>query len=268
MKKSIITTVVLSALISLLSACASTPVTSFSGDPRDAKDIASLTFDQGAFLKLGLFKVDGKVSDSSNLLYNSGRSLDIDLQLLPGKHELEICLGRIHEVKILTYDFKAGSRYELLFDDKQLSLVENINGKQVPVVFQLRDLPEYKEPGEKEPHAIILEEGITNAFGAMFPGLADAAKGGIAVLYRIDGVRGNKWDFLNVKFGESGLSETFSVRLKPGIHTLELYFHIGNKYTKVQSVQFNFEAGKKYTPYLEELKNMKDLGLCKIVEVK
>lgn len=263
MKKSILTALVLSALVSIYSGCSTVPKTTFDGNPRDNKEVATLKYNQGiVWYTYDLFvkKVNGKWGQSGWGYHSKTLlGLNLNLQLTPGKHDLEIVLGKEKRLIILTYDFKAGSSYEFLYD-KNLTLIEHIDGKKVPVDFQQRDIPAYKEPAETEPHALFIirdKEYIkTN----------NAGKG---YLHRIDGFPGNEWSEGFVSFDYES-----KIRLKPGIHTLEYSFSIGSNYsTTVNTIQFNFEAGKKYTFHFEEVeKSKKDkligLAVIRIVELK
>ena len=291
MKNRFIITAAMPFLIFLLTGCISAPIaTSFSGNARDAKDVASLVFDGNKMrATLSVYKVDGKTSTdpntgSSYLLTTAKRTLN--LQLLPGKHELEVALPRTKEVKLISADFKAGSSYEFIYEDERLSMVENIDGKQVPVNFQSRNISEYKEPGENEPHATLLEEGLdAKGMAGAFFGRGATTDGGIATYYRIDGLHGNHWWNVFVFFGDNEkITDKINIRVKPGIHTIEFTGSLGNYYTPhIISMKGNFEAGKKYTVYFDddikkektsEMKSLSELtasdGLVviRLVEVK
>ncbi len=271
MKKSFIIISVMSVLIYLLTGCISAPVaTSFSGNARESKEIASLVFDGNKMrATLSVYKVDGKTSTDPNTgpsyLLNRGKR-DLNLQLLPGKHEIEVVLPRTKEVKLISYDFRAGGSYEFVYDDEKLSLVENIDGKEVPVNFQARNIPEYKEPGENEPHAILLEEGLgAKGMAGAFFGRGATTDGGIATYYRIDGLHGNHWWNVFVYFKDNEkLTDKINIRMKPGIHKIEFTGHIGNYYSPhIISMTANFEAGKKYTVYFDDDIKKKDISEMK-----
>ncbi len=267
MNENFVKTIIMLAFISIFSGCASTPVTTFNGNPRDSKDVATLTYwgTMGA-PKLTVYKVDGKTSDkygtrarsytTMRVRWYGGINYGVNLQLLPGKHELELCFGETEEVKIISYNFKSGSNYKFIFEDKKFSLVEEIDGNQVPVNFQLRDAPVYKEPGEKEPHSILLwEKGIT--------------------FYRIDGFHGNSWEEM---WNDNFFPEK-EIFLKPGLHTIEYCGRTGTKsMIHIGSLKYSFNAGKKYkinildiTDEVKELEDNKDsVGMMRaeVVEVE
>ncbi len=275
MKKNFVKTIIMLAFIYIFSGCASTPTTTFNGNPRDAKDVATLTYSNGMLRpNLSVYKIDGKTPLVGFSYLSYVGNIKLNLQLLPGKHELEVCLLKTCEVKLLSYNFKAGSSYEFIYEDKQFTMVENVGDKQVPVDFQIRDIPEYKEPDLNEPYAVILEEG-ESAKEMFFGRWGATTEGGMIIFFRVDGLYEKYRSFEDIFFKyEAGYKR--SIRLKPGIHEVEYYGMLGKKNTfNINSIRYNFESGKKYTIYLDEIKEIKDktdkelnLAIVRVVEVK
>ncbi len=277
MKKSIITGVVLSVLVFVFIGCSTVPVTTFNGEPRDPKDVATLTYTPKWGIDLTVYKVDGKLSrnyKTTGLNYSyhptaSGNPLNpskgkINLQLLPGKHELEVILYEPEKIKMVTYDFKAGGSYEFLYEDDKLVLMENIGDKKVAANFEINDVSAYKGPGENEPHAILIKNWGNNS-------------NVYVKIYGIDGLAGEHYS--GRFFNESVYFVNYPIRIKPGMHTIDYKGSVGNKnMLYISSKKFNFEAGKKYKiNFLDITKKVKeleeydgDLGMAhtELVEVK
>ncbi len=282
MKKSIITGVVLSGLVFVLIGCTTVPVTTFNGNPRDSKDVATLTYNMPTFnfaLPLSIYKVDGNTTTNDQTngaiytyvrtrgnIFNIYDNGNMNLQLLPGKHDLEVILYEPEKIKKVTYDFKAGGSYEFLLDDGKLVLMENIGDKEAAVNCEITDIPAYKEPGENEPHAILIQHKIQSG-----------NKSKVYVkIYRIDGLAGDYYSGYTLN---PGCFRNDMIRIKPGMHTVEYRGSVGNKHMLyINSQIFNFVAGKKYylniidiTDKVKELEDYKDsVGIMRaeVVEVK
>ena len=268
MKNRIIFSIVLTAFISFITGCATVPVTSFPGEPKDPKDIAALVFNDNMWPTLSVYKVDGKTSTALNTTHSyllAGKMQEpvLNLQLLPGKHDLEVCLPKTKEVKLVSYDFKAGGNYQFIVDEKSFSMVQIIDGKQVPVNFQVKDIPEYKEPGEKEPHALLFDQSISKKEGDTLFSIPD---GGYVNYHRIDGLHGNSWWQFSVTMN---LSDKGSIRVKPGVHTIEYSGAFGKErfMHHIGTITHNFEAGKKYRIYLDDI-DSNGQAAARVIEVK
>ncbi len=272
MKKNLFIIIILSVFISFLAGCVTVPVTTFTGEPRDPKDVATLTFNENMRPTLSVYKVDGKTSTAPNtrhsyLLFGRMQEPVLNLQLLPGKHDLEVLLPQTKEVKLVSYDFRSGGSYEFIVDDGKLSMAEIVNGKQVPVNFQVKDILEYKEPGEKEPHAILFDHKISKKETDT---LFTTPDGGFITYWRIDGLHGNDWWQFNLTMD---LNDRGGIRVKPGIHVIEYSGAFGSEkfMPHVESLKCNFEAGKKYRFYLDEIEQ-KDKNIARavvrVIEVK
>jgi hypothetical protein len=191
----------------------------YEGNSKPANEVITIRYDgNNIAIKFWIFKVDGKVtSDFNSLLftYNSPPKGTINLQLLPGNHELEIQRSVSDKLQVLTFTGEAGKEYLLLSEKELLKIVEKTGDKINGVDFTIRDIPFYSEVPESEPHALLIEDGKAKGNNS----------NGVTALLRIDGLPGS-----NLMTGwvahymfNNRFKFDFSVRLTPGEHTFDFY---------------------------------------------
>ncbi len=217
------------------------PVHAYDGNQKPENELVALRFKGNKMaVKLWVFKVDGKLAPSDGFYstFNSTPTGNINLMLLPGKHELEIQL-MTNNPQVISFTGEAGKEYNFEINKDQVVITEN--DKACP--SENREMPLYKEVAESEPHAVLIEE----------------KDNGTTMLYRIDGMAGSVvargW-VAHHQFN-SFMKGDYKILLTPGSHTLDYYGSFeGN--TELVSKTFNFEAGKTYT-IVYEVKKLNSL---------
>ena len=222
MKKMLIPVFVFSAMV-LIGCSSVSPVKGYAGTAKQAEEIASINYEGNTWTHhLLVFKLDGetrKNSDTYLWTFNSKPAGDLNLQLLPGYHELELGLIEPDGVKTLGIKCEAGKKYYLTPLNGSVNVNANEDGKMIPVKVSIKDVPFYKEPSESEAHATFIIKGT---------------------LYRIDGFPGK--GATRFWFTED------KIRLKPGGHILEYVGTSENSFQLlVQKINFDFKSGKTYT---------------------
>ena len=243
MKKLLFTAAVIIISLAAFAGCASSPraIQGYAGEAKTADEVMTISYDGSGSFKFIIFKVDGKVTSdpySYGCTYNSPGG-KINLQLLPGQHEIEFNYVPVKKLQTVTFTGEAGKEYEFITEKESFKVVEKEGKTARDVEFSLKDVPYFKEAAESEPHALLVETG------------SGLTKGdGVTVLFRIDGFPGP-----NLPIGgipnymiNKPFSQDYSVRLAPGEHTLEFYGRYGKFFHMVpQTQKYNFEAGRKYT---------------------
>ncbi len=222
MNKMLVSAFVFSALV--LMGCSSvSPVKGYAGAAKQSEELASIYYEGNTWTHhLLVFKLDGETTknlDTYLWTFNSKPSGDLNLQLLPGYHELELGLIEPDGVKTLGINCEAGKKYYLIPSNGSVSVNVNEKGKMIPVKVSVKDVPFYEEPSESEAHATLIIKGT---------------------LYRIDGFPGK--GATRFWFNED------KIRLRPGAHILEYVGTSGNSFQLlVQKINYDFKSGKTYT---------------------
>jgi hypothetical protein len=206
------------------------PVSAFWGEEIPVTEIATINYTGDLNSNLLVFKVDSKTNpspDSYLWTYNSKPTGELKLQLMPGRHILEVCLNKAKAVKLLAFDCEAGRKYFLKRTASSVELLMAIEGKRVAVPFEISDVPFFHNVAEGEPHATITE----------VPGQ------GSAVIYRIDGHPGETSYRFHIYYGEKQ-----PIFVTPGTHEIDYSGYMeGQRYQNiVHTVAYTFEAGKTY----------------------
>lgn len=210
------------------------PVQGYEGKVRPEEEVATFRFTGNKMaVRLWIFKVDGKLISSASFYntYNCTPTGNINLKLLPGKHELEI-QSTTNSPQILTFTCEAGKEYMFELGKDQVKIKDISDKKEPYLESTVRDVPFYSEIPETEPYATLIEEGKGD---------------GSTMLFRIDGLSGKilaRWWVAHHMF--NNLKGNYSVRLTPGEHELDYYGSMGN-YSILVTQKYNFEAGKTYT---------------------
>ncbi len=246
--------------------CTSSPkaIQGYGGEVKTADEVITISFEgnKGGSIKFLIFKVDNKVTSdpySYGCTYNSPGG-KINLQLLPGQHEIEFNNVYAGKPQTVTFTGEAGKEYAFITEKEVFKVVEKTGDTTKDVEFLVKDVPFYKEAAESEPHALLIETaGLTKGDG-------------VTVLFRIDGFPGPNLPIGGVPnyMINKPYSLDYSVRLTPGEHTLEFYGRYGKFYHMVpQTQKYSFEAGKKYTiSYKTTKENGFDVLDYDFVEVK
>jgi hypothetical protein len=227
-------------------------VRAYEGSARPDNELVTLRFKGNKMaVRLWVFKVDGKLAPSDGFYntFNCTPTGNIDLNLLPGEHVLEIQCTT-NNPQTITFTGEAGKEYQFEISKDQVTLVEE--GK--PVSVTTHDIPFYAEVPESEPNAVLIED---KDYGVTF-------------LYRIDGLPGEilaKGWVAHHMFNNS-MKGNYVVRLAPGEHTLDYSGSMDNV-QRLTSGTFTFEAGKKYTlaHKVKELSGIRYLE-SSLVEIK
>jgi hypothetical protein len=221
------------------------PVLGYEGKVRPEEEVATFRFTGNKMaVRLWIFKVDGKLTSASFYnTYNCTPTGNINLKLLPGKHELEI-QSTTNSPQILTFTCEAGKEYMFELGKDQVTIIDKSDKKETALACTVQEVPLYSEIPETEPYATLIEEGKGN---------------GSTILFRIDGLAGKilarGWVAHHVF---NNLRGNYSVRLTPGEHELEYSGNLGSN-NIVVTQKYNFEAGKTYTITYKE----KEVGSLK-----
>jgi len=212
--------------------CYAKPMKGYAGAERSEGELSRVTFSDKMLLKIVLIKIDGEYNKEYNASYfhsyNNGPKIDI--QLLPGRHELEFEVRADNTsakctVKTMRYDFEAAKEYILNVDKGVLTVEEKAKGKNIPVNPEITDVAFYQGPEESAPHATLLDDGKSRTF-----------------VYRIDDIPGSEFNFH--AFFNAKWDGVFQVTLSPGKHTITYYQ--GKPGDSPNVKEFMFEEGKRY----------------------